>query len=240
MHLSLIMYGWDSHTRTTLHHFKNERKRSTLFQGQMLQDAWVDSLGIPFSYFIDIGACYPVKYSNSFVLQQKGWSGLLIEPNPFLLNDLLIRSSDLVEVLPIAVSVESGQQSMVDYGALSSLVSSAHRDIYANMRQKKIDNGQVTVVKTLTFEEVDKLCRFPSSIGYLSIDVEGLDFDILQQFDFTSHFVAAISIEHNLDLDLRRAINDFMQSKGYKRVCRRWSSIDSWFVHEELDAFRNR
>ena len=199
----------------------------------MLQDAWIDSLNIPFKYFIDVGACYPIKYSNSFILQEKGWSGLVIEPNPLLVNDLCSRESNSVVVLPVAVAVKSGKQNLVNYGALSSLVISADRDIYANLRKKKIDNGEFTTVDTMTFNEISNIHNVPKQIGYLSIDVEGLDFDILQEFDLDKHTLSAISIEHNLDLDLRRMINKYMRSKGYRRVCRRWSSIDSWFVRED-------
>ena len=202
----------------------------------MLQDAWIDSLNIPFHYFIDVGACYPIKYSNSFVLQEKGWSGLVIEPNPLLVGNLRSRESNSVIVLPVAVAVTSGKQNLVNYDALSSLVTSARRDIYANLRKKKIDSGELIAVNTMTFKEIDNIQNVPKRIGYLSIDVEGLDFDILQEFDFDNHHLSAVSIEHNLDLDLRRMINTYMKSKGYKRVCRRWSSIDSWFVREDLDA----
>jgi FkbM family methyltransferase len=204
----------------------------------MLQDAWIDSLNIPFKYFIDVGACYPIKYSNSFILQEKGWSGLVIEPNPLLVNDLGSRESNSVIVLPVAVAVNSGKQNLVSYGALSSLVISADRDIYANLRKKKIDNGEFTTVNTMTFNEISNIHNIPKQIGYLSIDVEGLDFDILREFDLEKHTLSAISIEHNLDLDLRRMINTYMRSMGYRRVCRRWSSIDSWFVREDLDIDR--
>jgi len=33
-------------------------------------------------FFIDIGACHPIKYSNTYALYLKGWSGINIEPNP--------------------------------------------------------------------------------------------------------------------------------------------------------------
>jgi FkbM family methyltransferase len=204
------------------------------FQGQMLQDAWIDSLGIKDLYFLDIGAAYPVKFSNSYALQQRSWAGLLVEPNSSLLLALENRRSQYVEIAPVAVSTKSGSSQLVEYGPLSSLVESAMNDIYGEMRKRRFEEGSFEEITTKNFKDLISLYSIPPSIGYLSIDVEGLDFEILQQFPFDEISVSAISIEHNLDLALRESINVFMNQKGFKRVSRRWSSIDSWFIRTDL------
>jgi FkbM family methyltransferase len=234
--IALVIYGTDSHARRTLRNYLTQRRAhpDRIFQGQMLQDAWVDSLGINDTYFLDIGAAYPVKYSNSYSLQLRSWAGLLVEPNSVLIPELLTRCSSSVQLAPVAVALSSGRQTLVEYGPLSSLEESASRDIYAGLREKKVSAGSVETVSTLTFDDLMAQFSVPPVIGYLSIDVEGLDFDILQRFPFHSHQVAAITIEHNLDLQLRKGICSFLTAKGYVRVCRRWSSIDSWFVKADL------
>ena len=234
--MAFIGYGTDASTRRTLRDFSAQRRGSHdwIFQGQMLQDAWVSSLNIRSHFFLDVGAAYPVKYSNSYALQKLSWSGLLVEPNPSLVPELESRRSDTVALAPVAVALSTGQQSLVDFGPLSSLESSATRDIYASLREKKIDAGLVEPVSTLTFSDLLSRYSVPTEIGYLSIDVEGLDFDILRQFPFEKCSVAAITIEHNLDLVLRGQIAEFLYELGYTRVCRRWSSIDSWFVRYDL------
>lgn len=234
--VALVCYGMDTHARRTLRNYSVQRRKNPdlAFQGQMLQDAWVDSLRIESSYFLDIGAAYPIKYSNSYSLQLRAWSGLLVEPNPMLIPELESRCSPSVHLAPVAVALSSGHQALVEYGPLSSLEESASRDIYAALREKKASSGSVETVPTLTFDDLITQFSVPTSIGYLSIDVEGLDFDILRKFPFHSHQVAAITIEHNLDLQLRKEILEFLVGKGYTRVCRRWSSIDSWFVRSDL------
>jgi FkbM family methyltransferase len=204
------------------------------FQGQMLQDAWIDSAGVKNSYFLDIGAAYPVKFSNSYALQQRQWSGLLVEPNSALLLALEDRKSQYVEIAPVAVSTKSGSSQLVEYGPLSSVVESAMKDIYGAMRQRRLQQGGIEEITTQTFADLITTYSIPPLIGYLSIDVEGLDFDILQQFPFDSIRVEAVTIEHNLDLVLRASINQFMKKQGFKRVARRWSSIDSWFIQTDL------
>jgi FkbM family methyltransferase len=204
------------------------------FQGQMLQDAWVDSMGIKVSYFLDIGAAFPIKFSNSWALQERSWSGLLVEPNSSLLLTLEARKSQHVGIAPVAVSTSSGTSQLVRYGPLSSLLESATNDIYGAMRQRRLEQGSTEEINTQTFADLITTYKIPPLIGYLSIDVEGLDFEILQQFPFGLIQVQAVTIEHNLDLTLRSSINKFMKKQGYTRVSRRWSSIDSWFIKTEL------
>ena len=230
--IAFFLYGIDSSTRRLLLHYMKERRVAPgrAFQGQMLQDAWVDSLGIKSSYFLDVGAAYPVKFSNSYALQQRSWSGLLVEPNSTLLLALESRRSQYVEIAPVAVSTRSGASQLVEYGPLSSLVESAMNDIYGEMRKRRFEQGGTEEITTKNFADLISIYSIPPVIGYLSIDVEGLDFEILQQFPFDSISVTTVTIEHNLDLVLRESINEFMWGKGFKRVARRWSSIDSWFV----------
>ena len=234
--IAFLFYGMDPYTKRLLLHYMKEWRINpeTIFQGQMLQDAWVDSMGIKNSYFLDIGAAYPVKFSNSYALQQRSWSGLLVEPNSSLLLTLESRRSKQVEIAPVAVSTRSGASQLVSYGPLSSLVESAANDIYGSMRQRRLEQGSTEEITTQNFADLIATYSIPQSIGYLSIDVEGLDFEILQQFPFDSIQVKAVTIEHNLDLKLRASINKFMKKQGFKRVARRWSSIDSWFIKPDL------
>jgi|688.fasta_scaffold112437_3 FkbM family methyltransferase len=234
--IAILFYGMDRYTRRLLWHYMDERRISPekTFQGQMLQDAWVDSMGIQISYFIDIGAAFPVKFSNSYALQQRKWSGLLVEPNSTLLIALEARKSQNVEIARVAVSTSSGTSQLVRYGPLSSLIESATNDIYGAMRQLQIEQGNTEEITTQSFADLIATYKIPSQVGYLSIDVEGLDFEILQQFPFDLIQVQAVTIEHNLDLTLRSSINEFMKKQGFKRVSRRWSSIDSWFVKTGL------
>jgi hypothetical protein len=102
------------------------------------------------------------------------------------------------------------------------------------MRQLQIEQGNTEEITTQSFADLIATYKIPSQVGYLSIDVEGLDFEILQQFPFDLIQVQAVTIEHNLDLTLRSSINEFMKKQGFKRVSRRWSSIDSWFVKTGL------
>ena len=151
-----------------------------------------------------------------------------------MLLTLEARKSQHVGIAPVAVSISSGTSQLVRYGPLSSLLESATNDIYGAMRKRRLEQGSTEEINTQTFADLITTYKIPPLIGYLSIDVEGLDFEILQQFPFGLIQVQAVTIEHNLDLTLRSSINKFMKKQGYIRLSRRWSSIDSWFIKTEL------
>jgi hypothetical protein len=44
-------------------------------------------------YFVEVGANRPENLSQTFDLEQRGWTGVLIEPQPHLADELRQRSS---------------------------------------------------------------------------------------------------------------------------------------------------
>lgn len=60
----------------------------TRFQSRSLGDAFCLFLFDKPSTFIDIGAWDPVLHSESFTLEDSGWRGVLIEPNPIMAKRL--------------------------------------------------------------------------------------------------------------------------------------------------------
>jgi FkbM family methyltransferase len=233
--IALGTYGWNVGIKQLLQTDTQLRSDSHLEQpqGQMLQDAWVLSqLGNGPGYFLDIGACHPVKYSNSWILQKRfGWSGLLIEANTGLARILLSeRSSDSVTIIEAAVGSTAKTETLIEYGPLSSLERTSSTDIYGKMRGKRntFENRSTVLVRTI--EEILKTESAPSTIDFLSIDIEGADLEVLESFPFSKYSVKMICIEHNFNRETQSGIADFLMNLGYQQKCAKWSSIDSWFI----------
>ena len=53
------------------------------------------------------------------------------------------------------------------------------------------------------------------TIDYLSIDIEGGEFEILKTIDFKNFSIKIITVENNYD---DKRINDYMISKGYHKI----------------------
>ncbi len=89
----------------------------------------------------------------------------------------------------------------VDIGELSGMEDFADGDFHAQFRQ---DRRQYPVA-TISLDRFLAEARAPRRIDYMSIDVEGGEFDVLQSFDFTRHDIALISVEHNFSGSRRRS-----------------------------------
>ena len=58
----------------------------------------------------------------------------------------------------------------------------------------------------------------PFHIGYLSIDTEGGEFEILESLNFDKYKIEIISVEHNGNINNRKSIFNLLHSKNYLRV----------------------
>src|SRR5262245_3936727 len=55
------------------------------FPSQIGQDRWVEEAvfpGVTNGYFLDVGSADGVVHSNTWALEQRGWSGICIDPFP--------------------------------------------------------------------------------------------------------------------------------------------------------------
>ena len=204
----------------------------------MLQDLWVlSTLGSKPGYFVDVGAAYPRKYSNSWALQTIfQWTGLLVEANPQLAQELRVsRAAPSVSVIEVAISTTTEDRvRLVDAGPMSSLIHTAHNDHLGQRRIEISSQTDPVFVKTSELSAVLESYNSPRHIDFVSIDIEGADFEALKSLDFSKFSVGMIAIEHNFNFEACNRFEEFLSEHGYVRVARRWSSIDAWFVHSSI------
>jgi len=231
--LGLLLYGRDPDVRRLLGFARALRRRGIFPEAQMLQDCFVLSLsdGSP-RMFVDLGACFPRKYSNTFLLQTYfEWGGTLVEANESLIGALRSREAPNVEVLCAAVGDSRRTELFVEFGPLSSLESSKGLDMYSRMRSKRsMDVANMSKVEVITFDGLLGETSAEYLNGYLSIDIEGSDLAVLETIDFRRFEFRFLTIEHNYDFEVLQAFDRIMLKSGYRRAAKRWSSIDAWYV----------
>jgi hypothetical protein len=81
---------------------------------------------------------------------------------------------------------------------------------------------------TTTIADVLERARAPRYIHYVSLDVEGAEYDVLEAFPFSTHEVGAFTIEHNGEEPRRSLIRSLLESKGYRFV--RQQVVEDWYV----------
>lgn len=133
-------------------------------------------------YYLDIGANHPTDASNTYLFYEQGHCGIIVEPNPILVRKHKeIRPNDL----QLNVGVTAEQSDGLDFYVMNTdVLSTFSKETaleFAKFNGQKIE--RVEKVRTMAINDIlrDHCKRCPD---FVSVDVEGLDFEILNSWDF--------------------------------------------------------
>jgi len=151
-------------------------------------------------------------------LEQRGWGGILIEPQPQLADSL--RHARKAKVFAVACSSpENSGRSM------SLKLAGIYSTLNAQLGNAKAQVSGTIEVPVWTLDKVLDEAQARESIDFLSIDVEGHEIDVLRGFDFQRWHPRLILIE---DLVLHQRLHRFLRAHGYVWIRR--TGINSWYV----------
>jgi FkbM family methyltransferase len=209
-----------------------------VYHSQIGQDQWVESiLGTKRDgFFVELGACDGLYLSNTlFFERERGWKGICIEPHDYYFQQLAqnrschtvneLAYSNAGEVVPFAMCNE-----------LSGVI-----DKYLG----PFTNKQYSVDKlTTTLGSILDRCHAPYVIDYLSLDVEGQEYNILSTFPFDKYQFRCITVEHNaphVGPTQQKLIREILEKNGYQYVkgnddVEKWGHgpIDDFYVYPSL------
>ena len=165
-------------------------------------------------YFLEIGASDGVKFSNTYLLEQKyNWSGICVEPIKDDYNKLV--NNRTCHCSNMAVYSNSGEElefNIYEFNLLSGL--NKHINTVFNYHPIK----EKVIVETITLNDLLEKYNAPSFIEYMSLDTEGSEYEILSVFDFTKYKFGLIHIEHNSEEPKRQLIRDLLFKNGYTYI----------------------
>jgi len=172
-----------------------------VYYSQSKQDYWVleqnnfKKNGI----FIEIGAFDGIQTSNTYTLEKYfNWSGICIEPNRDAYEKLI-----------------QNRKSINIYGAVTNYDGniSFHGD-------QIVSNGSSVPCFKLN-SILEQNFESQIEIDYLSLDVEGHEYTILESLDFNKWKIKYLTVEHNLYINgpqNKNKIFELLISKGYTRA----------------------
>ena len=169
-------------------------------------------------FFVEVGANRPRQESQTWHLEQLGWTGVLIEPQPDLADEL--RRVRAAKVFAVACSspANAGRRMHLHVaGALSAL----DRERMAPGAQAE----RVIEVPVRTLDDVLIEAGAPAGFDFLSVDVEGHELEVLSGFDFARWRPRLVLLEDHVG---SLAKHRFVQAAGY-RLIRRVEN-NGWYV----------
>jgi len=170
-------------------------------------------------FYIDVGAHHPKRFSNTYFFYKKGWGGLNIDAMP--------KSMDIFnKVRPRDINIEqpiSDRQQALTYYAFNEPALNGFSKRLSDTRDG-IADYKVVFTKELETKTLDSVLEtyLPSEISeidFLTIDVEGLDFQVLKSINLTKYQPKVILVEilgsSLSELD-DNEITRYLESQEYK------------------------
>lgn len=181
-----------------------------------LKEAFFSMAGM--GYFVDVGANEPQTMSQTWHLEQLGWQGVLIEPQPALVKKL--KEQRRAHVFGCACSAPQNAGRMLPF-QVAGLHSSLNLDFFVAGAQKE----SIINVPVRTLDDILAEANSPAPIDLLSIDVESHEIEVLNGLTLDRWRPRLILIE---DLALNRRLHWVLQSRGYRWVRR--TGLNNWYV----------
>lgn len=168
-------------------------------------------------FYVDVGAHHPIRFSNTYSFYKKGWRGINIDPMPKSMKLFnLFRGRDIN--LEIGVSAT---ESIIDYYVFNEpALNGFSKELSEQRESKKYYVKQIIPIKTYPLKSILEL-NLPAGqkIDFLSIDVEGLDLEVLKSNDWQKYrptFVLVEVLGRNLVSVIDNEVTKYLEGIGYR------------------------
>lgn len=185
-------------------------------------------------FYIDIGAHHPKRFSNTYAFYKKGWRGINIDAMPGSMK-LFNRQRPRDINLEIPVAVEQTQLTYFQFNepALNTFSKelATSRDGLRSYRVINTQDIQAYPLKTILSQHIDP----EQTIDFMSIDVEGLDLDVLQSNDWSKYrpnIILVELLESFLDSIYQDPIYLFLKDRKYHLYAKTMNTV--FFVSDEF------
>jgi FkbM family methyltransferase len=194
-----------------------------MFNSQFKQDEYLETQifkGYKNGVFVDVGAHDGVTINNTLYFErQHDWTGINVEPLKQVYDKLVINRPKCHNI-NCAVSNQNGTAEFISNQGYTEMLSGLRHTYDArHFERLDRDNAQtqatteIIKVETRTLESIfdDLNVRH---VNYLSIDVEGAEFEVIKSINFDKVKIDVIEFENNYN-DTSLPIIEYLTSQNY-------------------------
>lgn len=202
-----------------------------IFFGGKEQDKWVAQQIFNFKkdgYFIDLAATDGITDNNTYFLENRlDWKGICIEPNQKYFKKLM-QNRKSIKLNEVISYIDGEEVDFIFNKGIGGIIG----DQYDNNFEKRKDlinknTNLIKKVKTKTLETILIENKSPKIIDYLSLDVEGAEFDVFKNFNFNNFKILSLTIERpSKQLNELLLKNNYLFVKNFK--------VDTFYIHKDL------
>ena len=177
-------------------------------------------------FYVDVGAHHPKRFSNTYFFYKKGWRGINIEPMP---GNKQIFDKYRPRDTNLEIPISSKEEELIYYIFNDPALNGFSKDL--SLQRNELSDYKIikTInMRTKTLRSIlDRYLPIGQKIDFLSIDVEGLDMEVLISNDWEKYRPEYILIEDK-DFDFvtheSLEIYNFICKMSYKLMAKTLST----------------
>jgi len=178
--------------------------------------------GLDRGFYVDVGAHHPERFSNTLAFYRRGWCGINIDPNPSAISMFrCARPNDVNLCVGVADTCGSLLFHVFDEPAVSTFDAELADELVRNSTYRLLGRREVQVRRLA--EILEETLPASQSIDLMSIDVEGLDLNVMQSNDWERFRARCLLVEAR-DFDMGRPdespVHRFALSVGYRLIAK--------------------
>ncbi len=182
-------------------------------------------------FYVDVGCNHPTKFSNTFELYKRGWSGISVDA-----NQALIAKHKRIRLAGQSVYavVSDTEQEMIFTHFKDNLVSSLSSKHVKEWAEKR-EIAREETVSTVSLSRILVQENAPKEFDLLSIDVEGHDFEVLRSIDLEAFKPTLIVIEmHGFQISQCKdnTVYNYLIKRGYHMVG--YVTMNGFFKRDDI------
>ena len=181
-------------------------------------------------FYVDVGCFHHKKYSNTYLLFKKGWSGINID-----------LEQDKIDVFNLARPYDYNILSAVSDVSKRLTVYKTDKYGVGTTTEKKLIRNMNNIIDTFdinakTLNEIIESSPFnKKEIDLLNIDTEGNDFAVLMSLDLDKYKPKIIIIESHL-----KTINEIIECDIYNYLSNNDYKLRSWNFYSLIFVYKNK
>jgi FkbM family methyltransferase len=208
-----------------------------MFHSQDNQDKYLETnifKGYKNGFYVDVGAHDGISINNTLYFEKNNnWCGINIEPIKKVFDKLVINRPNNIN-LNCAVCNNDGETDFFCNTGHTEMISGIKDNFdIRHLHRLQLENtqhGSITEVIKVETKKLETILyeNDISHINYLSIDVEGAEFEVIKSINFDKVFIDVIGFENNYN-DVSVPIVEYLQNKGFIII---HTSIDIFMINK--------
>jgi FkbM family methyltransferase len=210
-----------------------------MYNSQDNQDKYLEESvfkGYKNGFFVDVGAHNGISFNNTLYFEKyNNWKGINIEPLEKVYNELVENRPNCINKKCV-ISNYTGIVDFISNNGYTEMLSGIKEHYDEKHLQRLIrenhSEGSTTEIIKIKSERLETVLEENNitRINYLSIDVEGGEYEVIKSINFDKVFIDVISFEDNYSDSKTRSILQYLEEKGYVRLNK--IGADIFMIHK--------